>query len=84
MKPRIQTVGRSARGLMAAFTPTLIAVQPAAQAGGAGQKLTRLRVTAQAEHGLTHPAQRAGFQLVGHRFDIYGICPRCQSAEFGS
>jgi Fur family peroxide stress response transcriptional regulator len=24
-------------------------------------------------------AQRAGFQLVGHRFDIYGVCPRCQS-----
>ena len=24
-------------------------------------------------------AQRAGFRLVGHRFDIYGICPRCQS-----
>ena len=26
-------------------------------------------------------AQRAGFQLVGHRFDIYGICPRCQLEE---
>ena len=24
-------------------------------------------------------AQRAVFQLVGHRFDIYGVCPRCQS-----
>jgi Fur family peroxide stress response transcriptional regulator len=24
-------------------------------------------------------AQRAGFRLVGHRFDIYGVCPRCQS-----
>jgi Fur family peroxide stress response transcriptional regulator len=24
-------------------------------------------------------AQRAGFQLVGHQFDIYGVCPRCQS-----
>ena len=29
-------------------------------------------------------AQRAGYRLVSHRFDIYGICPRCQSAEFGS
>jgi Fur family peroxide stress response transcriptional regulator len=26
-------------------------------------------------------AQRAGFRLVSHRFDIYGICPRCQSEE---
>ena len=24
-------------------------------------------------------AQRAGYRLVSHRFDIYGICPRCQS-----
>ena len=29
-------------------------------------------------------ATRTGYQLVSHRFDIYGICPRCQSAEFGS
>jgi Fur family peroxide stress response transcriptional regulator len=26
-------------------------------------------------------AQRTGFRLVGHRFDVYGICPRCQSEE---
>jgi Fur family peroxide stress response transcriptional regulator len=26
-------------------------------------------------------AQRAGFRLVGNRFDIYGVCPRCQSEE---
>jgi len=26
-------------------------------------------------------AQRAGHRLVSHRFDIYGICPRCQSDE---
>ena len=32
----------------------------------------------------TQVAQRAGYRLVSHRFDIYGICPRCQSAEFGS
>jgi Fur family peroxide stress response transcriptional regulator len=24
-------------------------------------------------------AERIGYRLVGHRFDIYGICPRCQS-----
>ena len=23
-------------------------------------------------------AARAGYQLISHRFDIYGICPRCQ------
>lgn len=26
-------------------------------------------------------AQQAGFRLVSHRFDIYGLCPRCQSEE---
>ena len=26
-------------------------------------------------------AQRVGYRLVGHRFDIYGICPRCQPEE---
>jgi Fur family peroxide stress response transcriptional regulator len=24
-------------------------------------------------------AQRTGYQLVNHRFDIYGICPACQA-----
>lgn len=28
-----------------------------------------------------HVAQQAGFRLVSHRFDIYGLCPRCQSEE---
>lgn len=26
-------------------------------------------------------AQHAGYRLVSHRFDIYGICPGCQSEE---
>jgi Fur family peroxide stress response transcriptional regulator len=26
-------------------------------------------------------AQQASYRLVGHRFDIYGICPRCQREE---
>jgi Fur family peroxide stress response transcriptional regulator len=26
-------------------------------------------------------AQHAGYQLVSHRIDIYGICPRCQSEQ---
>lgn len=26
-------------------------------------------------------AQGAGYRLVSHRFDIYGICPRCQAEE---
>jgi Fur family peroxide stress response transcriptional regulator len=26
-------------------------------------------------------AQRAGFRVVSHRFDIYGVCPRCRSEE---
>ena len=26
-------------------------------------------------------ARRAGYRLVSHRFDIYGVCPRCQSEE---
>jgi Fur family peroxide stress response transcriptional regulator len=26
-------------------------------------------------------ARMAGYRLVSHRFDIYGICPRCQSEE---
>ena len=33
--------------------------------------------------GLDHlpqqVAQQAGYRLVSHRFDIYGICPRCQA-----
>ncbi len=24
-------------------------------------------------------AQQAGFRLISHRFDIYGLCPHCQS-----
>lgn len=26
-------------------------------------------------------AQQAGFRLISHRFDIYGLCPRCQSEK---
>ena len=26
-------------------------------------------------------AHRTGYRLISHRFDIYGICPRCQSEE---
>ena len=26
-------------------------------------------------------AQQSGFRLVGHRFDIYGVCPSCRSEE---
>jgi len=29
-------------------------------------------------------ARRAGFRLVSHRFDIYGLCPRCQSQQGGA
>lgn len=26
-------------------------------------------------------AERTGFQVSGHRFDIYGLCPTCQTIE---
>ena len=26
-------------------------------------------------------AARAGYRLVSHRFDIYGVCPRCQAEK---
>ena len=31
-----------------------------------------------AEDLVTEAANRAGYLLVGHRLDIYGICPACQ------
>jgi len=31
---------------------------------------------------LTQEAvERSGFQVVGHRLDVYGLCPDCQAAE---
>ncbi|MGC8668393.1 MAG: Fur family transcriptional regulator [Chthonomonadales bacterium] len=29
----------------------------------------------------TEVARAAGYRLVGHRFDIYGVCPDCRTAE---
>jgi len=26
-------------------------------------------------------AQRTGYRIVGHRFDFFGVCPRCQEDE---
>ncbi|NLS78658.1 MAG: transcriptional repressor [Chloroflexi bacterium] len=31
-----------------------------------------------------HLAERAGYRLVGQRFDVYGICPVCQSEPMAS
>ncbi len=34
-----------------------------------------------AESLARETAQGAGFRVVGHRFDIYGLCAHCQDAE---
>jgi Fur family transcriptional regulator, peroxide stress response regulator len=39
---------------------------------------------ARVTESLTHEAaERAGFRVVGHRLDVYGLCPDCQGSELG-
>ncbi len=39
-------------------------------------------IDTEVDEDLIHvAAERSGFRVVGHRFDIYGLCPECQVVE---